>query len=62
MMEITQKTAKHRELHREKRTGWLRAATLGGASITKGALRVAFWGTVAMGCTAIIGHLFGTVL
>jgi VIT1/CCC1 family predicted Fe2+/Mn2+ transporter len=38
------------------------AANLGGASIKKGALRVAFWGTVAMGCTAIIGHLFGTVL
>ena len=38
------------------------AANLGGASIKKGALRIAFWGTVAMGCTAIIGHLFGTVL
>jgi VIT1/CCC1 family predicted Fe2+/Mn2+ transporter len=38
------------------------AANLGGASIKKGALRVAFWGTVAMGCTAIIGHLFGTVM
>jgi VIT1/CCC1 family predicted Fe2+/Mn2+ transporter len=38
------------------------AANLGGASITKGALRVAFWGTVAMGCTSIIGHLFGTVI
>ncbi|MEP6591211.1 MAG: VIT family protein [Gemmatimonadota bacterium] len=36
------------------------AAMLGGAPITRGALRVAFWGGVAMGCTAAIGHLFGT--
>jgi VIT1/CCC1 family predicted Fe2+/Mn2+ transporter len=38
------------------------AANLGGASIQKGALRVAFWGAVAMGSTAIIGHLFGAVV
>src|SRR5664280_2120792 len=29
MIEITEKKAKHREPHRGKRTGWLRAATLG---------------------------------
>ena len=38
------------------------AARLGGASLTRGALRVAFWGAVAMGCTAAVGHLFGAVL
>ena len=38
------------------------AARLGGASITRGALRVAFWGAVAMGFTAVIGHLLGAVL
>jgi vacuolar iron transporter family protein len=38
------------------------AANLGGASITKGAIRVLFWGAVAMGCTALIGHLFGAVI
>lgn len=37
------------------------AAHLGGASITRGALRVAFWGAVAMGCTFAIGRLFGSV-
>ena len=38
------------------------AANLGGASIIRGSLRVAFWGAVAMGCTAAIGHLFGAVI
>ena len=38
------------------------AARLGGASITRGALRVAFWGAVAMGCTAAVGRLFGAVV
>jgi VIT1/CCC1 family predicted Fe2+/Mn2+ transporter len=37
------------------------AARLGGASIVRGALRVAFWGAVAMACTAAIGRLFGAV-
>ncbi len=37
------------------------AAHLGGASLLRGALRVAFWGAVAMGCTALVGRLFGTV-
>jgi VIT1/CCC1 family predicted Fe2+/Mn2+ transporter len=38
------------------------AARLGGASATRGALRVAFWGAVAMGCTAAVGRLFGAVV
>lgn len=38
------------------------AAHLGGASLARGALRVAFWGAVAMGCTAMVGRLFGTVV
>ncbi len=37
------------------------AAHLGGAPLLKGALRVAFWGAVAMACTALVGRLFGTV-
>jgi vacuolar iron transporter family protein len=37
------------------------AARIGGASIAKGAFRVAFWGAVAMGCTALVGRLFGAV-
>jgi VIT1/CCC1 family predicted Fe2+/Mn2+ transporter len=38
------------------------AARLGGASILRGALRVTFWGAVAMGFTAVVGHLLGAVL
>ena len=38
------------------------AARLGGASLARGALRAAFWGAVAMGCTAAIGSLFGAVV
>jgi VIT1/CCC1 family predicted Fe2+/Mn2+ transporter len=38
------------------------AARLGGAPIARGALRVAFWGAVAMACTAGVGRLFGTVV
>jgi VIT1/CCC1 family predicted Fe2+/Mn2+ transporter len=37
------------------------AAQLGGAPLAKGAVRMAFWGAVAMGCTALIGRLFGTM-
>jgi len=37
------------------------AARLGGASLARGALRVAFWGAVAMGCTAAVGRLFGAI-
>lgn len=38
------------------------AARLGGASLVRGALRVAFWGAVAMGCTAAVGRLFGATV
>ncbi len=38
------------------------AAYAGGASLVKGALRVAFWGALAMGLTAGVGKLFGTVV
>jgi len=37
------------------------AAGLGGAPRLKGATRVAFWGVVAMGCTAMVGRWFGTL-
>ncbi len=35
------------------------AAKAGGSNIKKAVLRITFWGTVAMGITAYIGHLFG---
>jgi VIT1/CCC1 family predicted Fe2+/Mn2+ transporter len=38
------------------------AARVGGASMTKGALRVTFWGALAMALTAGVGKLFGTVV
>lgn len=38
------------------------AAHLGGAPRRRGALRVAFWGAMAMGCTAAVGRLFGAVV
>jgi VIT1/CCC1 family predicted Fe2+/Mn2+ transporter len=38
------------------------AARLGGAPIVRGALRVAFWGAVAMACTAAVGRLVGAVV
>ena len=38
------------------------AARLGGAPLVTGAARVAFWGAVAMGSTALVGRLFGTVV
>jgi vacuolar iron transporter family protein len=37
------------------------AAHTGGASVTVGALRVTFWGALAMAVTAAVGALFGTV-
>jgi len=37
------------------------AARLGGARVRTGAARVAFWGLLAMGATALVGRLFGTV-
>jgi VIT1/CCC1 family predicted Fe2+/Mn2+ transporter len=36
------------------------AGRLGGAPVARGALRVAFWGAVAMACTAAVGRLFGS--
>ena len=38
------------------------AARTGGAAVTKGALRVTFWGALAMALTAAVGWLFGTVV
>jgi VIT1/CCC1 family predicted Fe2+/Mn2+ transporter len=38
------------------------AARAGGAGVTMGAIRVAFWGTLAMALTAGVGALFGTVV
>jgi VIT1/CCC1 family predicted Fe2+/Mn2+ transporter len=35
------------------------AAKTGGSSISKAIIRVTFWGTVAMGLTALVGYLFG---
>ena len=34
------------------------AAKAGGSSIKRAVLRVTFWGTVAMGLTSLIGHIF----
>jgi VIT1/CCC1 family predicted Fe2+/Mn2+ transporter len=38
------------------------AARMGGAPQLRGALRVAFWGAVAMGVTALVGRLFGATV
>ncbi len=38
------------------------AARVGGAPVMKGAMRVTFWGALAMALTAGIGKLFGTVV
>ncbi len=35
------------------------AAKTGGSAVTIAILRVAFWGTAAMGATALVGYLFG---
>ncbi|WP_306752317.1 VIT1/CCC1 transporter family protein [Paracoccus actinidiae] len=37
-------------------------ATAGGAGILRGAIRVALWGVLAMGATAIVGTLFGVTV
>jgi vacuolar iron transporter family protein len=37
------------------------AARAGGASVMAGAIRVTFWGALAMAVTAGVGALFGTV-
>ena len=36
------------------------AARAGGAGVTRGAMRVTFWGALAMALTAGVGALFGT--
>ena len=38
------------------------AARVGGARVMVGAMRVTFWGALAMGLTAGVGFLFGTVV
>ena len=38
------------------------AARAGGAPMMKSAVRVAFWGALAMGLTDAVGALFGTVV
>lgn len=38
------------------------AARLGGAPLLRGAVRVAFWGVMAMGATMLVGKLFGAVV
>jgi VIT1/CCC1 family predicted Fe2+/Mn2+ transporter len=38
------------------------ASYAGGASIFNGAMRVAFWGALAMGLTAAVGRFFGTAI
>ena len=38
------------------------SAKTGGSSILKAILRITFWGTVAMGLTALVGHLSGVNL
>ncbi len=35
------------------------AAKTGGSGVTKAIMRITFWGTVAMGLTALAGYLFG---
>jgi len=37
------------------------AAQIGGAPVTIGAVRVTFWGALAMGLTAMVGRIFGVV-
>lgn len=34
------------------------SAKTGGSSITKAVIRITFWGTAAMGLTALVGYLF----
>lgn len=38
------------------------AAKTGGSSIGKAIIRITFWGTIAMGLTALVGYLFGVSL
>jgi vacuolar iron transporter family protein len=38
------------------------AARTGGSKILKAVLRVTFWGTIAMGLTAVVGYFFGAIV
>ncbi|MDA0714234.1 MAG: VIT1/CCC1 transporter family protein, partial [Bacteroidetes bacterium] len=38
------------------------AARTGGSNKLKAVIRITFWGTVAMGITALIGHYFGLAM
>jgi VIT1/CCC1 family predicted Fe2+/Mn2+ transporter len=38
------------------------AARAGGASVARGALRVTFWGALAMAMSALVGHIFGRTI
>jgi vacuolar iron transporter family protein len=38
------------------------AAAAGGAPVFRAAVRVTFWGALAMGLTAVVGALFGTIV
>ena len=38
------------------------AAKTGGSSIKKAIIRITFWGTAAMGLTALVGYIFGVSL
>jgi vacuolar iron transporter family protein len=38
------------------------SAQTGGAPVLRASLRVAFWGALAMGVTAMVGRMFGTVV
>src|SRR5204863_513146 len=37
-------------------------SSAGGAPVSRSTLRVAFWGALAMGLTALVGSLFGTTV
>ncbi len=38
------------------------AAKTGGSSVTRAIIRISFWGTVAMGLTALVGYLFNVTV
>jgi len=38
------------------------AAQVGGASMARGAFRVAFWGALAMAAATLVGRLFGVTV
>lgn len=38
------------------------AAKAGGSSVSKAIIRITFWGTIAMGLTALVGYFFGVQL